>query len=70
MMPTPARHCLTTLHDPRLGRIFKQRRNATFLGVRRDICLLAVAAAFYLQLQSINVQIEIDALPSLVVFVR
>ena len=68
-MRTHARYYLTTIHDPRLARIFDLRRNATVLGVRRDICLLAVAAWFYLNYHFIQVQIEIYSLPTLIVFV-
>jgi hypothetical protein len=68
-MRTPARYYLTTMHDPRLARIFELRRNATVLGVRRDICLLAAAAWLYLNYYFIQVQIDIYALPSLIVFV-
>jgi hypothetical protein len=58
------------MHDPRLGRIFSLRRNATLFGLRRDVCLLAVAAVFYLNYHFIEVQIEMNALPSLIFFVR
>ena len=58
------------MQDPRLGRIFRLRRNATILGVRRDVCLLVLAAAFYLNYHFIEVQIRVSALPSLIFFVR
>jgi hypothetical protein len=58
------------MHDPRLGAIFRLQRNATVLGVRRDICLLGVAATFYLYYHFIEVQIEINALPSLIVLIH
>ena len=69
-MPTAERHRLTSIHDPRLGRIFALRRNATIAGVKREFCLLAVAAVLYLNLHFIEVQIQINALPSLIFFVR
>jgi hypothetical protein len=68
-MPTPARY-VTSTHDPRLGRIFAVPRKATVFGVGREFCLLAVAAVLYLNLHFIEVQIEINALRSLIVFVR
>ena len=58
------------MHDPRLGRIFAVRGKARVLGVGRDICLLAVAAWFYLDVYFMQVQIEIYALPSFIFFVR
>jgi hypothetical protein len=58
------------MRDPRLGRIFSVRRKATVLGVGREFFLLAIAALSYLNYQSIDVQIQINALPSLIFFVR
>jgi hypothetical protein len=69
-MPTPVRHRLTSTHDPRLGRIFSVRRKATVLGVGREFFLIAMAAVFYLNYHFIEVQIQINALPSLIFFVR
>lgn len=69
-MPTPARYRLTSMHDPRLDRVFAVRRKATVLGVGRDLCLVAVAAVLYLNYHFIQVQIEVYALPSLILFVR
>jgi hypothetical protein len=68
-MPTPARY-LTSMHDPRLDRIFAVQGKARVFGVGRDICLLAVAAVFYLNYHFAQVQVEIYALPSLIFFVR
>jgi hypothetical protein len=68
-MPTPARHRLTSMDDPRLARIFAVQRKATVFGVGRDICLLAISVVFYLNYHFIEVQIEINALPSLIFFV-
>jgi hypothetical protein len=62
------------MHGRRLTQIFAEhmgpRHKTTVLGVGRDLCLLAVAAALYLNYHLMQVLIEIDALPSLVVFVR
>lgn len=69
-MPTPARYSLTSMHDPRLGRIFSGRRKATVFGVGREFFLLSVAALFYLNYHFIEVQIQINELPSLIFFVR
>jgi hypothetical protein len=68
-MATPARYRFTSMHDPRLARIFAVRPKATVLGVGRDICLLAVAAVLYLNYHFAQVQVEIYALPSLIFFV-
>jgi hypothetical protein len=69
-MATPARNSLTSMHDPSLRRIFAVRRKATVLGVGREFCLLAISAMLYLNYHFIEVQIEINALPSLIFFVR
>ena len=69
-MSTPARHSLTSLDDPRLGRIFAGPRKATVFGVGREFFLLAMAAIFYLNYHFIDVQIQINTLPSLIFFVR
>lgn len=69
-MPTPARYRFTSMHDPRLDRIFAVQSKPTVLGVGRDICLVAVAAVLYLNYHFIQVQIEVYALPSLILFIR
>lgn len=58
------------MHDPRLDRIFAVQGKPTILGVGRDIWLVAVAAVLYLNYHFIQVQIEVYALPSLILFVR
>lgn len=58
------------MHDPRLDRIFAVQSKPTVFGVGRDICLVAVAAVLYLNYHFIQVQIEVYALPSLILFIR
>jgi hypothetical protein len=58
----------------RLTQIFaehsKLRRKATVLGIGRDLCMLGVASALYLNYHFMQVLIEINNLPSVIVFVR
>jgi hypothetical protein len=46
------------------------RGNTAILGVGRDLCMLAVAAALYLNYHFMQVLIEINNLPSIIVFVQ
>jgi len=58
---TPAASGVVAAHSPRDGR--------RFFGVRREIYLLAALAAAYANFYFMRVLLEINSLPSLVVFV-
>jgi len=47
----------------------KRRRERTFLGVGREIYMFAVLVALYLNYYFMQVIVEIDSLPSIVVFI-
>lgn len=63
-----------TMHGFRVTQIFaehlKLRRKATMLEIGRDLWMLGVASALYLNYHLIQVLIEINNLPSVIVFVR
>jgi hypothetical protein len=50
--------------------VSEARRGRTLLGVDRDIHMLAVAAALFLNYYFMQVTIEIDSMRSVLVFVR
>jgi hypothetical protein len=64
----------TTMHVFRVTQIFaehlKTRHKTEVLGIGRDLCMLAVASALYLNYHFMQVLIEINNLPSVIVFVR